>query len=89
MNENSWKRPRRGKALVQGHAAGLEGCCFSEDLLCAWPRGGGETKLFIFFNIIYLLLDRREGKEKERERNITVWLPLVHCPPPAHLGPGL
>ena len=26
-----------------------------------------------------------EGKEKERERNINVWLPLSHAP---HLGPG-
>ena len=25
---------------------------------------------------IYLFLQRREGKEKERERNIHVWLPL-------------
>ena len=28
---------------------------------------------------IYLLLERREGKEKERERNIIVWLSLT-CP---------
>ena len=27
---------------------------------------------------IYLLLERREWREKERERNINVWLPLVH-----------
>ena len=25
-----------------------------------------------------LFLERGEGKEKERERNINVWLPLVH-----------
>ena len=34
---------------------------------------------FIFFNdFIYLFLERREGKEKERERNINVWLPPTH-----------
>ena len=26
---------------------------------------------------IYLFLDRKEGREKERERNINVWLPLA------------
>ena len=40
----------------------------------------------MFKYFIYLFLDRREGKEKERERNINVWLPLEHpllgiCPP--------
>ena len=28
---------------------------------------------------IYLFLERGEGREKERERNISVWLPLT-CP---------
>ena len=33
---------------------------------------------FIFFkDFIYLFLQRREGSEKERERNINVWLPLT------------
>ena len=31
----------------------------------------------MFKYFIYLFLDRREGKEKERERNINVWLPVV------------
>ena len=31
-----------------------------------------------FKDFIYLLLERREWREKERERNINVWLPLVH-----------
>ena len=30
-----------------------------------------KKKLFIYF------LERREGREKERERNISVWLPLI------------
>ena len=30
--------------------------------------------LFIYF------LEREEGREKERERNFNVWLPLVHSP---------
>ena len=39
---------------------------------------------FSFFN--YLFLERGEGREKEWERNINVWLPPM-CPPtgdPAH-----
>ena len=31
-----------------------------------------------FFKRFYLFLEREEGKEKERERNISVWLPLSH-----------
>ena len=30
-------------------------------------------------NIFYLFLERGYGKEKERERNISVWLPVI-CP---------
>ena len=42
--------------------------------------------LQLAFDLIsfYLFLDRREGREKERERNINVWLPLM-CP---YWGPG-
>ena len=36
--------------------------------------------LFYFiFNKMYLFLERGEGSDKERERNINVWLPLT-CP---------
>ena len=28
--------------------------------------------------VIYLFLERGEGREKERERNINMWLPLDH-----------
>ena len=31
--------------------------------------------------LIYLFIDRREGREKERERNINVWSPLAQSPP--------
>ena len=31
---------------------------------------------------MYLFIERGEGRKKERERNISVWLPLI-CP---HLG---
>ena len=31
-------------------------------------------------DFIYLLLDRGEAREKEWERNINVWLPLVRPP---------
>ena len=44
------------------------------------------STLFSFFrDFIYLFLDRGIGREKERKRNINVWL-LVVCPP---LGLGL
>ena len=35
---------------------------------------------FLFFkkNFIYLFLDRGKGREKDRERNINVCLPLTH-----------
>ena len=34
--------------------------------------------IFSFFkDFIYLFLERGEGREKERERNINVWLPLT------------
>ena len=35
--------------------------------------------LFFLKDFIYLFLEREDGKEKERERNINVWLPLT-CP---------
>ena len=35
-------------------------------------------------DFIYLFLERVEGREKERKRNINVWLPLTH----PHWGPG-
>ena len=31
-----------------------------------------------FKDFIYLFLERGEGMEKEKERNISVWLPLMH-----------
>ena len=33
----------------------------------------------VFKGFIYLFLEREEGREEERERNIDVWLPLA-CP---------
>ena len=38
-----------------------------------------ELKYNLFFkDFVYLFLDKGEWKEKERERNISVWLPLMH-----------
>ena len=38
----------------------------------------GQFSQEIFFkDFIYLFLERGEGREKEREKNINVWLPLV------------
>ena len=33
--------------------------------------------IIVFKDFIYLFLERGEGREEERERNINVWLPLV------------
>ena len=42
-------------------------------LVLFWP-------LFFFKILFFLFLERGEGKKKERERNISVWLPFA-CPP--------
>ena len=34
--------------------------------------------IYISQDFIYLFLDREEGREKESERNINVWLPFTH-----------
>ena len=38
------------------------------------------VKLFFLKNILFIYFQRGEGRGKERERNISVWLPLV-CRP--------
>ena len=40
----------------------------------------------LFFKSLLFILDRGEGREKERARNIHVWLPLTHPPPGTWLG---
>ena len=35
-------------------------------------------EMIFFLRFIYLFLEREEGREKEEERNISVWLPLVY-----------
>ena len=39
-----------------------------------------KQKKIFFKDFIYLFLERREGREKEKERNINVWLPLMWPP---------
>ena len=56
----------------------------------AQMSGFSSHMAYVFFSLlkkdfIYLFLHRREGWEKERERNINVWLPLTW----PHWGPGL
>ena len=36
--------------------------------------------ILFFKDFIYFFLERGEGREKERERNISVWLPLACAP---------
>ena len=39
-----------------------------------------QSFIYLFFkDFTYLFLERGVGKEKQRERNISVWLPVV-CP---------
>ena len=46
--------------------------------LCFFLKLGSKVKGYRFFkDFIYLFLERGEGKEKERVRNISVWLPLT------------
>ena len=50
-----------------------------------------KVKCFIIFkDFIYFFLERSKGREKERERNINMWLPLT-CPPTGDLAhnPGM
>ena len=50
-----------------------------------FPHIPQSAPLNIFFkDFIYLFLETGEGREKERERNISVWLPLMH----PQWGPG-
>ena len=46
---------------------------------CLQPGRGFLFYVFIFKDFIYSFLERGEGREKERERNINVWLSL-ECP---------
>ena len=39
------------------------------------------TSFSIILLNICLFIERLEGKKKEKERNINVWLPLMHPPP--------
>ena len=43
---------------------------------------------FLKRDFIYLFLETGEGREKERERNISVWLPLM-CPTTGDLAQWL
>ena len=36
--------------------------------------------VFFIKDFIYLFLERGEGRDKERAKNISVWLPLTHPP---------
>ena len=48
---------------------------------CKHPKfifGGYISYSFLVKDFIYLFLERGEGREKERKRNISVWLPLAH-----------
>ena len=47
---------------------------------CSWHSNWWCSKLsepLLFKDYIYLFLDRGEGREKERERHVIVWLPLM------------
>ena len=58
---------------------GLPGACYMLKYFEHLKKYSIYMILFSFFKWFYLILERGEGKEKERERNISVWLPLA-CP---------
>ena len=58
------------------HDGGIGGGGNSEDRSFAY-QGDGHCFLLLLF--VYFL-DREEGWEKEREKNISMWLLLVHPP---------
>ena len=53
------------------------------------PQLGTYTWLFFFTDFIYLFSEK--GREKERERNVSVWLVASRVPPPGDLAhnPGM
>ena len=46
---------------------------------CERGLNGVNNGLFYFKDFIYLFLEGGEGKDKDRERNMNVWLPFT-CP---------
>ena len=46
----------------------------------AKPSGNQAAFFFSFLKFLFIYLEREEGREKERERNIDVWLPLTWPP---------
>ena len=54
--------------------------CFFFFLCDSISWSGKHHFIIIFKDLIYLFLERGEGKEKEQERNINVWLPRARPP---------
>ena len=55
----------------------------AKEALRGKEAGGNFVSVIILLkkkDFIYFFLDRGEGREKERERNIRVWLPLTRPP---------
>ena len=50
------------------------------------PKTSNRISYFSKKYFIYLFLERGEGREKEKDRNINVWVPLA-CPIPGTLPP--
>ena len=42
------------------------------------PRGSDSSSFSFLKDFMYLFLERGEGREKERERNVSVWLLLEY-----------
>ena len=57
-----------GTEVVTRESFGLSALCWR--VACRW--------LLIFLKILFIYFFRDRGSEGERERNITVWLPLAH-----------
>ena len=71
-----------GSWKVQAPLVGQLPPSSSGSLLCVnWSPVLPKLVTFFFLkDFIYLFLEREEGREKERERNVNVWLPLTWPP---------
>ena len=83
------KSPLRKRLLALflwefGHLSSPSRSCLGRISFVHGRQGALQAKiptvgfLHFFKKNIYLFLERGEGREKEKERNINVWLPLMH-----------
>ena len=79
----------RPSPTVALHRLSLGHCCQAAELvplsladpstvLPSRAQSSRRRRGYLFYKRFYLFLELGEGRQKERERNISVWLPLAH-----------